>query len=125
VRSPWALAEEARAALERGRDDRCAERLTQLSALEPDHAEGARLASELGQRLAAQAGALIDRGDLAAAATVIARATAVPFASCGAGVREVTTRIEARQRAQQKVALAPWAIAAVATLVALAALLAR
>ena len=85
----------------------------------------ARLAAELGHRLAAQAGALIDRGDLAAAAAVIARATAVPFASCGEAMREVAARVEARQRAQQKVALAPWAIAVVATLVALAALLMR
>lgn len=125
VRSPWALFEEARTALERGRDERCAERLTQLAAMDPDHIEGRRLARSLGDRFASQARALVERRDLDAAQALIARARAVPFEACGAAMRDVATLLERERSASQKLSWLPWAVALFATLVALVALLTR
>ena len=125
VRAPWVLVEDAKGALERGRDERCAERLTQLAAMEPDHPEGRRIARSLGDRLASQARALVARGDLDTATALIAKARAVPFEACGAAMRDVAALVESARRSQRRLAWLPWAVAALATLVALIALLSR
>lgn len=124
-RSPWALFEEARAAFERNRDERCAERLTQLAALEPDHAGAERLAASLGERLAAQAAQRLDAGDLLGASSLVQRAQAVPYAACARAVGHTAVRVASEERAMRRRAWMPWAVAAVATLLALVALLAR
>jgi hypothetical protein len=125
VRAPWALAEEARAALERGRDERCIERLQQLAAAEPTHAEGTRIAAALGERLAGLASELVTRGEFASAAVLVGRARSVPFEACGAAVVEVAKAVDVAHAAERRRQLIPWAVAVLALLVALAALLSR
>lgn len=125
VRAPWALAEEARTALERGRDERCVERLQQLAAAEPGHAEGGRIAAALGERLAGVAAELVARGELAQAAVVVARARSVPFDACGAAVAAAAAALDASLAEERRRRVVPWAVAVLALLVALAALVAR
>ncbi|MFO0603972.1 MAG: hypothetical protein U0324_12400 [Polyangiales bacterium] len=125
VRAPWALAEEARAALAKGRDDRCVERLQQLAAAEPGHPEGARIAAALGERFAGVVRDLVARGELAPAAAVVARARAVAFEACGAAVAGAAAELDAALAAERRRRMVPWVVAAVALLVALAALVLR
>lgn len=125
VQAPWALAEEARLALERGREARCIERLQQLAVLEPDHPEGARVAAALGRRLAEVAHERIARGELPAAMELATRARLVPFASCGDAMATVAVALDTALKAERRRRMIPWVLAAITTLVALAAVTTR
>lgn len=124
-RANWVVLEEARAALEKDRLERCAERLRELATTDPESAEGMELAGALGVKVAALARAWIARGELTAAAQRIDAATAVPFAPCGAALAEVRAELDARRRAIALRQRAPWVLGAVLVAVVLALLALR
>lgn len=120
VRSPWVLAEEARAALEKGREDRCIERLAQLAEVDARHAEGVSVARALGARLATQAQELAERGDLAAAERVIASGEAVAFEACREALAEVREVVRAKRSRERVLRYVPAVVALVAVVMAVA-----
>lgn len=120
-RASWVVIEEARAALEKDRLERCAERLRELATNDPGSADGGEIAGALGVKVAALARAWIARGELTAAAQRIEAAAAVPFPQCGAALAEVRAELVARRRALMLRRNIPWLVLALAA--ALAALM--
>ncbi len=119
-RASWALAEDARTALQRGLDGRAIDLLKELYAAAPDDADGTTLADELGRRFEAQAVALLARGAEGDVALLLARAEGAGFP----GVRAAMTGSAAALKRARN--LARWrTVAVVVAVVALVLLAAR
>ncbi|MFO0628796.1 MAG: hypothetical protein U0325_24695 [Polyangiales bacterium] len=115
-RASWSVLEEARAALEKDRLERCADRLRELAQCDPESAEGRALAAELGAKTAVLARVMAARGELAAAVQRVEVTAALPWEESRAALATVRDELARAQRRGRWTTLAPWVIAALAVL---------
>lgn len=124
-RASWTIVDEARAALERDRLERCADRLRELGAAEPDHPDGAELAAALGLKLAQLTRARVARGELNEAAAQLESVAALPFPQAAEALSSARVELATARRRAGLRSAAPWVIAAAAVLAMLLTLLSR
>jgi hypothetical protein len=115
-RASWSVLEEARAALDKDRLERCADRLRELAQSDPENAEGRALAAELGEKTAVLARAMAARGELAAAVQRVELTASLPWEPCREALGAVREELARAQRRGRWVTVAPWVIAALAVL---------